>query len=156
MGINKAYLSEEDMNRLVLRDPFARGTDRLRVPLDGEYQAKFSEGLFPAQLGIPLQIQNEEDRIVVQAVVPGVSKSDINVTVSERLVCIEVSKTRHDSGGEEKGPMNEPQDVLTRRSFRLREDVEVDKCESRLENGILEVCLAKSAKSQPTKLKIMG
>jgi HSP20 family molecular chaperone IbpA len=93
---------------------------------------------------------------VLQAVVPGVSKSDINVTVSERLVNIEVSRTRHDSEGAEKGPINEAQDVLTRRSFRLREDVEVDKSESRLENGILEVCLAKSAKSQPTKLKIMG
>ena len=74
MGIKKAYLSEEDMNRLVLRDPFARGTDRLRVPLDGEYQENFSEGLVPAPLGIPLQIRNEGDRIVVQAVVPGVSK----------------------------------------------------------------------------------
>ena len=144
------------MNRIALWDPFARGTDRLRVPLLGKYGGKFSEGLFPAQVGIPLQIRNEEDRIVVQAVVPGVSKSDINVTVSERLGSIEVSKTRHDSGGAEKGPMNEHQDVLTSRSFRLREDVEIDKSESRLENGILEICLAKSAKSRPTKLKIMG
>ena len=144
------------MNRIGLWDPFARGTDRLRAPLEGEYQGKFSEGLFPAQLGIPVQIRNEEDRIVVQAGVPGVSKSDINVTVSERLVSIEVSKARHDAGGAEKGPMIEPQDVLTSRSFRLREDVEVDKSESRLENGILEVCLAKSGKSQPSKLKIMG
>ncbi len=144
------------MNGIALWDPFARGTDKLRVQLEGEYQRKFSEGLFSAQLGIPVQICHEEDRIVLQAVVPGVSKSDINVTVSERLVNIEVSKTRHDPKGAEKGPMNEPLGVLTRRSFRLREDVEVDKSESRLENGILEVCLAKSAKSQPTKLKIMG
>ncbi len=144
------------MNRIALWDPFARGTDKLRVPLEGEYQRKFSEGLFPARLGIPVQIRNEEDRIVVQAVVPGVSKSDINVTVSERLVSIEVSKGSHNSSGAEKGPVKEPEDVLTSRSFRLREDVEVDKSESRLENGILEVCLAKSAKSQPTKLKIMG
>ena len=144
------------MNGIALWDPFARGADRLRVPVEGEYQGKFSEGLFPAQLGIPVKIYNEADRIVVQAVVPGVSKSDISVTVSERLVNIEVSKTRNDSEGTEKGSMNEPVDVLTRSSFRLREDVEADKSESRLENGILEVCLAKSAKSQPTKLKIMG
>ena len=144
------------MNNMALWDPFARRMDRLRVPLEGECQRKFTEGLFPAQLGIPVQICHEEDRIVLQAVVPGVSKSDINVTVSERLVNIEVSKTRYDSEGAEKGPMNEPQELLTSRSFRLREDVEVDKSESRLENGILEVCLAKAAKSQPTKLKIMG
>ena len=144
------------MNNMALWDPFARRMDRLRVPLEGECQRKFTEGLFPAQLGIPVQIRNEEDRIVVQAVVPGVSKSDINVTVSERLVSIEVSNTRQDSDGAEKGTRNESHDVLTSRSFRLREDVEVDKSESRLENGILEVCLAKSAKCQPTKLKIMG
>ena len=124
------------MNRIALWDPFARGTDRLKVPLEGEYQWKFSEGLIPAQVGIPVQIRDEQDRIVVQAAVPGVSKSDINVTVSERLVSIEVSKRRHDSDGAEKCPANEPQDVLTRRSFSLREDVEVDKSESRLENGI--------------------
>ena len=98
-------------------------------------------------------MHDEEDQIVVQAVLPGVSKSDLTVTVSERLVTLEVSNQSDNLQKEQDGKNRE---VLMRRDIRLGEDVEADRSESRLENGILEIRLAKSLKSQPTRLKIMG
>ena len=141
------------MNNITLLYPFAGKIDNRRITPEIGYRYKFSEGLFPAQVGIPVQMHDEEDHIVVQAVLPGVSKSDLTVTVSERLVTLEVSNQSDNLEKEQDGKNRE---VLMRRDIRLGEDVEADRSESRLENGILEIRLAKSLKSQPTRLKIMG
>ena len=144
------------MNNIGLLYPYAGKTERNRITPGIGYRDRFTEGLFTAQVGIAVQMHDEEDQIVVQAVVPGVAKSDLSVTVSERMVTLEIFISGDQSDKLHKQQDGKSREVSMRRNIRLGEDVEADRSESRLENGILEIRLAKSLKSQPTKLKIMG
>ena len=141
------------MNNMALWQPFVISGSNLRHG----YRARFTgESRIADAPGMPVQVYYEEDEIVIQAVVPGVDKSDMEVTLSERLVTIEVKKDRAISDSSETEHVGEGQEVVMKRDVRLVEDVDTDRSKSHLEKGILEIRLAKSLKSQPTKLEITG
>jgi len=98
-------------------------------------------------------IYRTADGLVLRADVPGVDQASVQVdleggllTLSGRVESLlsKASRVLHRESG----------DREYKRSFRLGEQVDQEKIEARLENGVLELTLPFKAETQPRKIDI--
>ena len=97
-----------------------------------------------------VNIREEEDAFVLIAQVPGLKASDLNIQVLEDVVTVE-------------GKYGQDQDEYLvrelpvgsfRRVLRLPGEIEADKVEAKINNGVLTVQLPKAQSALPKKIKI--
>lgn len=102
----------------------------------------------------PVNIYGNEERLSVVAELPGVAKENINISVESDIITIE---------GERKSPeINENETFHRRereygkfvRSFRLPYEVDNEKVEASLKDGVLTVTLPRAEQSKPKKISI--
>ncbi len=97
-----------------------------------------------------VNIREEEDAYVLSALVPGLSADDLNIQVLENVVQIE---------GEYKDEetqflLNELPRGAFRRSLRMPSEIDADKVEARIAEGILTLSLPKAESARPKKIKV--
>ena len=108
--------------------------------------------------GIPLDVVEEDDRIVVHASLPGVDPEQVHVTVEDDILTIraetEVDEERRNGGY----LMRERRSGSFHRALRLPDTVDADKAEPLYENGILSITLPKveARKARELKVKVGG
>lgn len=116
---------------------------------------------FMGGLGLPFEgrlprvdVIDRDEEVLVRAEVPGVDKKDIEISVSENTVTIN-GKTSHEEK-EEKG--NYYRCEVTRgvfsRTVALPGEVDADKAQTSLKDGVLELTLPKVAKSKRHTIKL--
>jgi HSP20 family protein len=140
----------EDMERF-FDNVFARGWLRpfgWERPRWGEMMSAFEERM------PKVDVIDREEEVVVRAEVPGVSKDDLDVTVSDNTVTIR-GETRHEEK-EEKGDYYRSE--MTRGSFArtvlLPSDVDADQAKAKFSDGVLELTLPKVEKAKKKTVKI--
>jgi HSP20 family protein len=113
----------------------------------------------PLRFGEPttapaVEVSDTKDTVVVKAQVPGVSKEQIQVTVSEGMVTIK---------GEMKEEEKQEEKNYLRREFRygaftrtvpLPTGVQAEKATAQLKDGMLEVTIPKSAEARVKEIPI--
>lgn len=93
------------------------------------------------------------DRFEVQAEVPGIAKDDLNIKIQGNY--LEISGTRNlDHPEGYKIHRNERGTASFTRSFTLPEDVDTQKVEATIKNGILYLSLPKSETAKPRQITI--
>ena len=97
---------------------------------------------------------DREDEILVRAELPGVSKEDIDVTLTESTLRIRAAtKSEVD---EEKGDFHRRE--ISRgeflRTLPLAEAVDADKTRAKFENGLLELTLPKTERAKRRSIKV--
>jgi len=107
------------------------------------------------QWSVPLDVIQENDKIVVHASVPGARPEDVQVTIEDGVLTIEgETQAEH----EERGDgylMRERRSGKFHRALRLPDTVNTDKAESRYEDGVLTVTLPKAGgQKSPQKISI--
>ncbi len=138
-----------------LRNPFDE-LERMRSQMDrvlegytGSPALRPSAGVFPA-----VNLTEDGDRYYVRAELPGIKAEDLdiqvtgrNLTISgERVMAPDVEGARYHRREREGGKFS--------RVIALPGDVDADKVEARLTNGILTVSVAKSEAAKPRKIAI--
>ncbi|MFQ5878014.1 MAG: Hsp20/alpha crystallin family protein [Acidobacteriota bacterium] len=102
----------------------------------------------------PVDIYEEDDRIVVRAELPGVSKDDIDVNVESGTITLR---------GEKKQEKKVDSDNVYRverfygsfsRSFALPSTIDPGKIEARYKDGVLEVVLPKAEEARPRRISV--
>jgi len=99
---------------------------------------------------LSVDIREQEDAYVLQALVPGLKADDLNIQVLEDLVTIE---------GEFKADWNEflvrelPHGSF-RRSLRLPTVLEAEKAQAKISDGVLTLTLPKAESARPKTIKI--
>ena len=96
----------------------------------------------------------DDGQVVIEAEMPGLSESDVNVTVEKGVLTIEAQ--RKDSRGREGRHyhMAERHYGPVTRRFRLGETVDAETIAASLVNGVLTVTLGKKAKPQPNRIEV--
>lgn len=99
---------------------------------------------------LSVNVREEEDAYVLYALVPGLSAEDLNIQVLENIVSIE---------GEYKAEeteflLNELPRGAFRRSLRMPSEIEADKVEARIADGVLTLTLPKAESARPKKIKV--
>lgn len=110
----------------------------------------------PEVLSPAVDIYEEDDDLVVKAELPGISKEDIEVKVTDDYITISGEKKREEKVEKKDYYRYERSYGSFSRTFRLPVDVQTEKAKAKFENGVLEIRIPKTeeAKKKERKLQI--
>ena len=115
--------------------------------------ARTSESEQPAtnhRYTLSIDLQEKDDTYILNAIVPGLKASDLNIQVLEDVVTIE---GEFKADGDEFLVRELPHGTF-RRSLRLPVTLEAEKAEARINNGMLTLTLPKAESAKPKTVKI--
>jgi HSP20 family protein len=103
-----------------------------------------------------IDLYEDKDDIVVKAELPGMSKDDIAVSLSDHMLTIKGEKKKEEEIKEENYYRCERSYGSFLRTLELPKDVHPDKVEASFKNGVLQVRMPKTeeAKTQEVKVKV--
>jgi HSP20 family protein len=111
-------------------------------------------GLSDSTLSGPaLNVIEDDNRLFVEAELPGVALSDIEITVADNTLTISGSRTLSNLD-DANALRQERGDFVFERSVTLSTQVEVDAVEARMTNGVLRVTLPKVLESRTRRIAV--
>jgi len=97
-----------------------------------------------------VNVRDEEDTFVLSALVPGLKADDLNIQVLEDVVRIEGEYRTN----EEDYLLRELPSGSFRRVLRMPTEIDGDKVEAKIIDGVLTLRLPKAESARPKKIKI--
>ena len=104
----------------------------------------------PRQRSLDVNVREEEEAYVLSALVPGLSAEDLNIQVLENVVSIEGEYRAEET----EFLLNELPNGSFRRTLRMPSEIDSDKVEAKITDGILTLTLPKAESARPKKIKI--
>jgi HSP20 family protein len=98
----------------------------------------FEKGTYPK-----VDIRNEENKIIIDAEVPGLTKNQLNLEVDGDILRIKGDKKEVDGSKSNTYVHRELKHSSFCRSFNLGDNVDVSKIDAKFENGVLEITIPK-------------
>jgi HSP20 family protein len=108
--------------------------------------------------GFPMNIYEREDNLIVEALLPGISPEDVQVSVDQGMLTI--GATRHswqpEEGKEQKQSwyLHEIVPGQFKRSLSLPFPVDADQAQATYVNGVLTLTLPKSEAARPKRIQV--
>lgn len=101
-----------------------------------------------------VDIEEESDRFVLRADVPGVESKDIEITMENGVLTIKGQRSREDT--EERDGYKRVERVYGNfyRRFTLPDTADADKISATSKSGVLEVTIPKQEKVQPRRIQV--
>ena len=105
----------------------------------------------PRQNSLRVNIREEEDAYTLYALVPGLKAEDLNIQVLENVLSIE---------GEYKADenvdfvLNEIPQGAFNRTLRMPTEIDAEKVEAKIVDGVLTLTLPKAESARPKKIKV--
>lgn len=128
--------------------------DQLQREMNRLFEGYTGSGRVSAPAFPPLNVYTNADEMLLTAELPGVNLSEMTLTVKDRTLTLEGTREADDL----------PEDAITHRRERasgaftrtvaLPFDVEADKVEASLVDGILQVHLPRAEATKPRKIEI--
>ncbi len=139
------WLSPFDRMEDIFEDLF-RGPFRSRLP-------RLFEGVEPTP---SVDIYEEGDNIILKSEMPGMSKEDVEVNLTDDTITISGEKKKEEKVEKKDYYRLERSFGSFKRSFALPAEVQSDKAKASFRDGVLQVTIPKSeeAKKKEKKLKI--
>jgi HSP20 family protein len=101
-----------------------------------------------------VEVADTKDTVVVKAQVPGVSKEQLNIAVSEGTLTIK-GETKEEEKKEEKNYMRrEFRYGAFARTISLPAGVQAEKATAQLKDGVLEITIPKSAEARVKEIPV--
>jgi len=97
-----------------------------------------------------VNVRDEEDTFVLSALVPGLKADDLNIQVLENVVHIEGEFQAND----EEFLLRELPHGSFHRALRMPSEIDADKVEAKIADGVLTLRLPKAESARPKKIKI--
>ena len=103
-----------------------------------------------------IDVYEEKDEVVVKAELPGLSKEDLDVTLTESTLTLKGQKKKEEEVKEKNFYRSERSSGSFVRTIDLPSEVKTDQPKASFKNGVLEIRLPKTedAKRKVTKVKI--
>ena len=104
----------------------------------------------PQQNALGVTVREQDDAYVLSALVPGLKADDLNIQILENVVSIEGNYQQVDGDY----LLNELPSGAFRRALRLPAEIEADKVEAKIADGVLTLNLPKAEAARPKKINI--
>ena len=101
----------------------------------------------------PADIYETRDNIVVLAEMPGVARDGVDITLERRVLTIRGRNAGHGHTGYQR-VYNECADGDYERVFTLSENIDRDRIEATLKDGVLHLVLPKAETAKPRKIEL--
>lgn len=102
-----------------------------------------------------VDVFEEEDEVVVKAELPGMSKEDIDVKVTDDVVTISGEKKKEEKIEKKNYYRIERSYGSFTRSFRLPTEVQAEKASAKFKEGILEIRIPKTEEAKKKEKKVL-
>ena len=145
---------------LIKRSSAERSLGRLRSEIDDLFERFFGDWpfgeLWSAQTGIfpPIDVADQEDRVVVKAELPGVSADDIDLSVLDNTLTISGEKKQEKEEKHDGYYHAERRYGAFHRTVQLPASVDAEKVEAKFRDGVLTVTLPKDERARPKKIEL--
>ena len=107
-----------------------------------------------ANLGLPLDVTENEDGFVVKASVPGINPEDVEITFEEDVLTIKGEVAEESATEEENYHIRERRTGSFARSIRFPVDVNAEEVKATYENGVLTLDVPKVEEVKPKRIEI--
>jgi HSP20 family protein len=104
----------------------------------------------PQHNSLNVNVREEEDAYILSALVPGLQAENLNIQVLENVVSIEGEYQAEET----EFLLKELPNGSFRRSLRMPSEIEADKVEAKIVDGVLTLSLPKAESARPKKIKI--
>ena len=105
-------------------------------------------------LGLPLDVTENEDGFVVKASVPGTNPDDVEITFEEDVLTIKGEVAEESEVEEVNYHLRERRSGSFGRSIRFPVDVDAEAVEATYENGVLTLNIPKVEEVKPKRIEI--
>lgn len=107
------------------------------------------------EIGLPaIDVYEDKDDIVVKAELPGMTKDDVQVKLSDHLLTIKGEKRKEEEIKEENYYRSERAYGSFVRSLELPKDVHPEKVKAAFKNGVLEIRLPKTEEAKTKEITV--
>ncbi len=103
---------------------------------------------------LPLDVEQNDERLVITASLPGHESADIEVSVYEDILTIKAHPAGASADDQPAYLLRERRYGSVSRSLRLPENLETDAAECEFRNGILEVTFPRVEQSKPKTIEV--
>jgi HSP20 family protein len=102
----------------------------------------------------PVDLYEEKDEIVVKAELPGMSKEDIQINITDHLLTIKGEKKKEEEIKEADYYRSERSYGSFSRSVDLPGEVQIEKAQASFKNGVLEIRLPRTEEAKRREIKV--
>lgn len=121
---------------------------------------KLFQGVFapatPAASGVRMDIGETADAYRVEIDLPGVAMKDVELSLLEKTLKIKVQPEPREAGTEVTWHRRERPRVTIEESLRFPLEIDAEKVEARMQDGVLRVAIPKAAAVQPRSIPILA
>ena len=101
-----------------------------------------------------VDIREEENRYVLEADIPGISREDLDITLEDSVLTIKGERTVNSEENSEGYRRRERTHGSFIRQFTLPDTVNTEAISAAVVNGVLEIGIPKQAKPEPRKITV--
>ena len=139
--------------------PWEREMDRVFGDFFGRRLSPFRWGRWwprrGAGVSVPaVDLYEEKDELVAKVELPGMTKDEIEINISDNLLTIKGEKKKEEETKEEDYYCCERSYGSFTRAVELPREVQVEKAKASFKNGVLEIRLPKTEEAKKKELKI--
>ncbi|MFP4105944.1 MAG: Hsp20/alpha crystallin family protein, partial [Phycisphaerae bacterium] len=124
--------------------PMERMFEQFFGPVSAEGQASMTGNY-------PVDIREEDDKIIVDAELPGFKAEEVDVNIDNGVLSISAERKLEETQG--KSHLNERRYTRVERSFSLPCEIQESEIKARLNDGILHLELPEAEQSKPRKIE---
>ncbi len=134
-------------------DPFQSLETRMNQLFRGVFETMGAD----SGLGsYPVDVDEDDEKITIEAEVPGFKRNEIDVNVENGVLTIKAERAAKDVANGKKRHMSERRFTRVQRAFTLPRTVDGSEVDASLHDGILTLTLRKTEESKPRKIEIRG
>ena len=104
--------------------------------------------------GLPVDVYETEESVVVKTVIPGVKPEDIDVSITDNVLTIKGETKVEEKVEKDHYICQECRYGSFQRSVALPKTADADQSEASYENGMLTLTVPKKAESKPKTIKV--
>ena len=103
---------------------------------------------------MPVEVRDKTNEYDIRAELPGVKKEDLDISLNDGYLTITATKTEEKNEDEKSYKKSEFSYGVFSRTVQLSQEVDADKIDAKLENGVLKIIAPKINKEKETVKKI--
>ena len=123
--------------------PFDRLFDDMLTGMFPDFHRDFGEDFFSKGSYPKVNVINHDSRLVIEAAIPGMTRDDINVEITDNVLTIQGMSNQNENISDSQYVRREIKRSSFRRSFTLSETLDSENIDANFGNGILTLEIPK-------------
>jgi HSP20 family protein len=128
--------------------------DDMNQVFNRSFASRLGNGLLATDFSPVLEVQEEADRFIVHADLPGMKKDDIDISVAGNVLTLTGERKHEKETKDKSGYYTERTYGAFSRALELSVEVEASQVKATYNDGVLEITLPKSERAKPKKISV--